>query len=142
MSRRRSTWTAIGLVCVMGTAVGATALALPLGRPAAEAAAVAQDVVEGPQAGVTMPRIRSEVKPQYTAEAMRARIEGAVLMTAVVRTDGLPDDIRVTRSLDSEHGLDRQAVMALEQWRFEPGRRDGKPVAVRVTVEMHFTLKK
>ncbi len=142
MSRRRSTWTAFGLVCVMGTAAGATALALPLGWPAAETAAVAQDVVDGPQAGVTMPRVVKEVKPQYTPEAMSARIEGTVLMTTVIGTDGIPDDIRVTRSLDAEYGLDKQAVAALAQWRFEPGRRDGKPVAVLVTVEMHFTLRK
>ena len=64
------------------------------------------------------------------------------MMTAVVRTDGTPGDIEVTKSLDTEYGLDKQAVAALSQWRFEPGLKDGKPVPVRVTVEMRFTLKK
>src|SRR5688572_13334052 len=141
MSRTRSICTAAVLVSVMGAAVGGTAVAVPLGSPLGDVAAAAQDVVDGKDAGVTLPTVRSSVKPQYTSEAKEAKIQGTVLMTAVVRTDGTPGDIKVTRSLDAEHGLDRQAVVALEQWRFEPGQKDGKRVAVRVTVEMTFTLK-
>ncbi len=37
--------------------------------------------------------------------------------------------------------LDKQAIAALEQWEFKPGTREGKPVPVRVTIEMTFTLK-
>jgi TonB family protein len=62
-------------------------------------------------------------------------------MTTVVRTDGTPRDIRVTKSLDTRYGLDEQAVAALGRWRFEPGLKHGKPVPVRITVEMQFTLK-
>lgn len=141
MSRRRSTWMTIGLVSVMSTAIGATATALPLVWPGATTV-VTQDVVEGKQPGVTMPRVLSEKKPRYTPEALQAKVEGTVLMSAVVRTDGIPDEIRITKSLDAEYGLDEQAMTALAQWRFEPGRRGGKPVAVRVTVEMFFTLRK
>ena len=118
-----------------------TVAALPVGWPVGEAAAYAQEVVDGKAAGVTLPKVVSEVKPEYTAEAMRARIQGTVIMRAVVRTDGTPSDIEIIRSLDAEHGLDKQAVTALSQWRFEPGRKDGKAVAVRVTVEMMFTLR-
>ena len=91
--------------------------------------------------GVTQPKVVSEVKAQYTPEAMQARIEGTVIMTAVVRTDGTPADIEITESLDTEYGLDKQAVAALSQWRFEPGLKGGKPVPVRVTVEMRFTAE-
>jgi TonB family protein len=62
-------------------------------------------------------------------------------MRAVVRTDGTPADTEITRSLDTEYGLDKEAVAALSRWRFEPGLKDGKPAAVRVTVEMSFTLR-
>lgn len=142
MSRRRLVWTAAVLVCVMTGAIAGTVMALPLGWPLGEAAAHPQQVVDGKDPGVTLPKVISEVKPQYTPEALQARIEGTVIMTAVVRTDGRPGDIEITKSLDTEYGLDKQAAAALSQWRFEPGLKDGKPVPVRVTVEMTFTLKK
>ena len=141
MSRRRLVCTAVMLMCVMVGAIATTVMALPFGSPRGEAAAPPQQVVDGKDAGVTLPRVISEVKANYTPEAMQARIEGTVIMTVVVRTDGTPGDIEITKSLDSEYGLDKQAVAALSQWRFEPGRKDGKPVPVRVTVEMRFTLK-
>jgi TonB family protein len=45
------------------------------------------------------------------------------------------------QSLDTRYGLDEAAVRAASQWRFEPGRRDGKPVPVLITVEMTFALR-
>ena len=47
----------------------------------------------------------------------------------------------VTQSLDKKYGLDDQAVKAMKQWSFKPGTKDGKPVTVRVDVQMSFTLK-
>jgi TonB family protein len=142
MPRRRLVWTAAVLVCVMGGAIAGAVVALPLGWPIGEAAVHAQQVVDGNDPGVTLPKVVSEVKPQYTPEAMQAKIEGTLFMKAVVRTDGTPADIEITESLDTEYGLDKQAVTALSQWRFEPGRKDGKSVPVLITVEMRFTLKK
>jgi TonB family protein len=138
MSRSRLVGTAAVLSCVMASAIAGTAAALPLRAPFTQT----QQVVNGKDAGVTLPKLISEVKPQYTPEALQARIQGSVMMDAVVRTDGTPTDIEVIRSLDAEYGLDNQAVAALSKWRFEPGRKDDKPVPVRITVEMQFTLKK
>jgi TonB family protein len=142
MSRGRLIWTVAVLVCVMGGAIAGTVVALPLGSPIGQAAAPAQEVVDGKAPGVTLPKVVSRVKPQYTPEAMEAKIEGTLIMKAVVRTDGTPGDIEITKSLDTQYGLDQQAVAALSQWRFEPGLKDGNPVPVRVTVEMRFTLRK
>jgi TonB family protein len=142
MSRRRLVWTVVVLSCVMVGTIAGTVMALPLGVPIGEAAAHAQQVADGNDPGVTLPKVISEVKAQYTPEALQAGIEGTVIMTAVVRTDGTPADIEITTSLDSKYGLDTQAVAALSQWRFEPGLKGGKPVPVRVTVEMRFRLKK
>jgi TonB family protein len=84
-------------------------------------------VADSKDPGVTLPKVISDVKPQYTPEAMQAEIEGTVIMTAVVRTDGTPGDIEITRSLDAEYGLDQQAVAALSQWRFDPAGRTARP---------------
>jgi TonB family protein len=91
------------------------------------------------QEGTSFPKLLHEAKPNYTAEAMLAKIQGTVLMECVVQPDGVCNSVRVTRSL--EPGLDREAMNALQSWRFEPGRREGKPVPVLVTIEMAFTLR-
>jgi TonB family protein len=95
-----------------------------------------------PGNGVTMPRIIREVKPQYTAEAMRAKVQGGVLLECVVQTDGTVGDVRVIRSLDTTYGLDQEAIKAAKQWKFAPGTRNGEPVPVMVTIELTFTLRK
>ena len=91
--------------------------------------------------GVTLPVPVRSVNPGYTAAAMDAHIEGTVGLDLVVLSDGKVGDVRVTQSLDKEYGLDTQAVEAARQWLFKPGTKDGKPVAVRVALEMTFTLK-
>jgi len=96
----------------------------------------------GRDAGVVLPRVVKEAKPYYTAAAMQAKIQGTVWMSIVVLATGDVGDVVVTESLDKEHGLDEAAVEAARQWKFEPGKKDGKPVPVEVTVEMTFTLKK
>ena len=90
--------------------------------------------------GVSSPKLIKEVKPKYTADAMRARIEGLVVLSGVVMPDGKVGTVAVTRSLDSRYGLDQEAVMALRQWRFAPGMKDGAAVAVLVEIEMAFTM--
>ena len=54
--------------------------------------------------------------------------------------DGSVGEVTVVRSLDATFGLDAQAVLAAKQWVFSPGMKDGLAVAVRVTIEMTFTL--
>jgi protein TonB len=87
-----------------------------------------------------MPRIVHEEKPRYTIEAMRARIEGAVILQCVVQPSGVCARLRVLRSLDSRLGLDEQALQAAAAWRFSPGTRLGKPVAVLVTIQLGFAI--
>jgi protein TonB len=96
---------------------------------------------EQPKTNQTMPRVVSEVKPDYTPEAKQQRIQGIVELSVVVKDDGTVGDVKVTRSLDDKYGLDEQAVTAMKKWRFKPGTKDGKPVAVEVTVEMAFKLR-
>jgi TonB family protein len=94
-----------------------------------------------PGNGVTLPQLVREVKPAYTSDAMRAKIQGTVLLQCVVRPDGSVSDIQVLRSLDPNFGLDQEAIKAARQWRFRPGMRMGEPVSVLVTIELTFTLR-
>jgi TonB family protein len=94
-----------------------------------------------PGNGVISPRLLKEVKPNYTGDAMRAKIQGIVTMEAVVMPDGSVGQVQITRSLDSTFGLDQEAIRTVKLWRFAPGTRQGVPVPVLVEIEMTFTLR-
>ena len=114
-----------------------------LGIPPSRYLGAPGTLVEGaylPGPDIVNPTLRREVKPAYTRDALAARIEGVVFLQCVVEPDGTVGDATVLRSL--EPGLDQEAIKAARAWRFEPGRRDGKLVPVRVTIEMKFSIKK
>jgi TonB family protein len=94
-----------------------------------------------PGNGVSLPRVLHEERPQYTSDAMRAKVQGTVLLECVVRPDGSVGDVQVVRSLDPTFGLDGQAIAAARKWRFAPGTRLGEPVPVLITIELTFTLR-
>jgi len=94
-----------------------------------------------PGSGIELPRLLREVKPQYTADAMRAKIQGTAVLDCVVTPEGTVGECQIARSLDSSFGLDQEAVKAAKQWRFVPGKRMGQPVPVLVTIELTFTLR-
>lgn len=94
-----------------------------------------------PGSGITIPRVVREIKPQYTAEAMRAKVQGVAWIECVVMPDGSVGDVRIIRSLDPVFGLDQEAIKAARQWRFVPGTRQGEPVPVIITIELTFTLR-
>ena len=98
----------------------------------------AQDQVYRPGPDVTNPVPTKQVQPKYTTEAMRARVQGYVVLEAVVRTDGTVTDVRVVKSLDP--GLDARAIEAAKAWLFKPGLRNGKMVPVIVRFELEFRM--
>jgi protein TonB len=89
--------------------------------------------------GVKAPMLTHEVKPKYTDDAMRRKVQGSVEVEAVVLADGTVGDVTVKTSLDPD--LDEEAVKATKQWTFRPGTKDAKPVDVLVNIELTFTLK-
>jgi TonB family protein len=80
------------------------------------------------------------VRPQYTADALQAHVQGTVLLECVVGVDGTVSDVRILRSLDPVYGLDSESMKAAKQWTFEPGTKDGKPVPVLITLELAFRI--
>ena len=100
--------------------------------------AAAQEQVYKPGEGVTTPVAIEQSRPQYTPDALTARVEGIVTLECVVGVDGTVSEGRVVKSLFPS--LDDAALRTLQDWKFKPGTKDGKPVPVRVNVEMSFSL--
>lgn len=111
---------------------------LPLAFPEAPPEPEITGPIElGPE--VVPPRKISGPQPVYTELARRARISGIVLLQAVIDKSGAVTEIEIGRGLSM--GLTDAAVEAVTQWRYEPATLRGKPVAVYMTLQIHFTLQ-
>ncbi|MBM3724708.1 MAG: energy transducer TonB [Acidobacteria bacterium] len=88
--------------------------------------------------GVSAPQVIFKVEPEYSEEARKAKFQGTVVLFVVVDDKGNPRDLRVIRPLGL--GLDEKAIEAVQKWRFRPGMKDGRPVAVQATIEVNFRL--
>jgi protein TonB len=88
--------------------------------------------------GVSAPVPVFRPEPEYSEEARKAKWQGAVLLQLVVDENGVPQEIKVVRSLGL--GLDQKAIEAVQKWRFKPGLKDGKPVPVSANIEVNFRL--
>ncbi len=78
-----------------------------------------------------------DVVPQYPPEAGRARIEGTVVLMAVIRTDGSVKDVRIESGLPI---LAQAAIDAVKQWRYKPYMINGEPVEVDSRITINFAL--
>jgi periplasmic protein TonB len=85
--------------------------------------------------GMIPPKVIKQVPPRKST-AHGVRIVGTVTVVLVVSSKGIPKDVHVSKGLDKE--LDQSTVEAVEQWQFEPAKKDGKPVAVRVSLDIAF----
>lgn len=77
--------------------------------------------------------------PEYPELARKAGIHGQVILECIVDTMGLVIDVKVSSSLHEV--MDEAAIKAVRKWRFKPARQRNKPVKVRVTVPVRFTLE-
>lgn len=88
--------------------------------------------------GISAPRAVSTPDPEYTEAARSAKTQGTCILWLIVDETGHPRNIRVVRGLGN--GLDAKAIEAVQQWRFQPAMKDGKPVNVQISVEVGFHL--
>jgi TonB family protein len=88
--------------------------------------------------GVSAPRATYSPDPEYSEEARKAKYQGTCVLWLIVGPDGKPRDIRVTHTLGL--GLDEKAIEAVKTWKFDPAMKDGKPVAVEISVQVDFRL--
>jgi TonB family protein len=90
--------------------------------------------------GVTAPALLRKVEPEYSQEALKAKIEGTVLLYVEITPAGRAGVIKVLHSLGL--GLDEKAIEAVRTWTFQPGAKDGSPVTVASQIEVNFRLYK
>jgi protein TonB len=88
--------------------------------------------------GMKAPVKIADVAPVYPALARNARIQGVVILEAVLNPQGGVESVRVLRSIPQ---LDQAAVDAVRQWRFTPALLNGQPVPVVMTVTVNFNLQ-
>lgn len=88
--------------------------------------------------GVSAPRAIYTPEPEFTEEARKAKYQGVVVLSAVVGVDGRVHDARIVRSLGM--GLDERALQVVKLWKFDPGKKDGRAVAVQMGLEISFNL--
>jgi protein TonB len=95
----------------------------------------------GPPAGVgetSEPVALRRVLPEYPLLARQARIEGEVVLDALILSDGTVGEVRVVRGLPL--GCTQAAIEALRRWSFRPGERDGVAVDARFTLTVDFRI--
>ena len=87
---------------------------------------------------MTPPVLVHSVDAEFTKKAKDAKYQGVSVVSLVVDAHGMPQHVHTIRKLGM--GLDEKAIEAVRQYKFEPGKRDGKPVAVAINIEVNFHL--
>jgi protein TonB len=80
-----------------------------------------------------------DVAPKYPTEAGRERIEGVVVLMAVIGKDGTVRDVRVESGLPL---LAQAAIEAVKQWRYRPYFLNGEPVEIDSLITINFNLSR
>jgi protein TonB len=88
--------------------------------------------------GITEPVVITQVEPEFSEEARRAKYPGDVIVSLIVDATGMPQNVHVLHGVGM--GLDEKAVEAVKQYRFKPARENGKPVAVYMNVDVGFHI--
>lgn len=87
---------------------------------------------------ITPPRQTHAPQPKYPKSEREAHHQGTVRLTLVVSSDGVPRDIAVSQTLTPD--FDEAAIDAVKEWKFTPAIKDGKPIAVQISLEIEFRL--
>lgn len=89
---------------------------------------------------LSAPEAITKVDPAYPQDLMHNRIEGVVVLYAIIHADGSVGDVRVLEGFDDR--LNENARIALAQWRFRPGIKDGTPVDIEAVVRVPFKVSR
>jgi len=135
-------WTAFGACIVLGVAAASTVIALRFDVVAAasdKATAKNQAIPTSIPAEKMVERLLTKVNPKYPADAKKARIQGTVVLDAVIGKTGQVENLKVV-SGPSE--LQQSALDAVRQWTYKPYLWNGNPIEVETTIKVIYTLAK
>ena len=88
--------------------------------------------------GVSQPNKTHDSRPTYPADAQNQRVQGVVIIEALIDPSGSVANARILRSIPP---LDEAALSAVSRWQFTPTQLNGVPAAVLMTVTVNFTLQ-
>jgi protein TonB len=115
---------------VIGSIVSATSSAVPKFIPAApQRVRVSQ--------GVTRGLLIHRVEPSYPVLAKAARVQGEVVLSAIISTSGTIENLKL---ISGHPMLVPEAIAAVQQWRYKPYLLNGQPVEVETTITVIFSL--
>ena len=134
MKKTPARWVRLGMAAAL-----VLAGSLVFGVSSGFAAPQDEKIYKVGEAGTTSPKVLYKVEPKYSESAREAKVSGTTVLSVEIAPNGKAENIRVLRSL--EETLDRAAIESLEEWEFEPGKRDGVAVRVRATIEVNFRLQ-
>jgi protein TonB len=87
---------------------------------------------------VKAPVLVNRVEPSYPEAARKARMEGVVILEAIITASGSVEEVKVLKSVNPL--LDASAVRAVQAWRYKPATLNGRAVRVYLTVTVTFNL--
>jgi TonB family protein len=90
------------------------------------------------QIDISAPEALRKVDPAYPQDLVQGRVEGVVVLYAIIHSDGSVGEVRILEGFESR--LDENARTALQQWRFRPGTKDGMPVDIEAVVRVPFRV--
>ncbi len=106
-----------------------------------EAPSPTDEVLVAGTPGVVEPVFTRRVQPEYPKQGESMRLQGYVILQAILRRDGTVDAIEVLRGLGKgKFGFEREAISSLRKWRFIPGSYNGEPADVRMNLRVDFVL--
>jgi protein TonB len=100
---------------------------------------VGEDTILRVGGEVSAPVAVTTVQPIYPEAARRARIQGTVVVQAIIDQTGLVTEVQVLRALPL--GLDQAAADAIKKWKFKPATLNGRPVAVYFVLTVRFNVQ-
>jgi len=148
MDMRSRLMIAVCLAALVGVGPGAVRAEVPAAPAdpatrAPSATAAEKQPSEKPDEFVVvdaMPKVLVKVEPKYPEAARKRGEQGTVHVRVRVGKDGSVSDVKVPEGKGATPDLDRAAVEALRQWKFQPATAKGKPVATYVVVPVKFRL--